>query len=226
MLPGKPQSNFKVQIRQTSVGTVTVFPNLTYFADVRIAEIQTMLRNQACIGISHYCLGMLTLMSPGTVYPSVYTCGSVGGSEVWEDTGNIWEHSGCDNWGGGCYWHPTRGGQDAAKHPPMHRTTAHDQELCGPKCQWCQGGEALFPVIQNTQLRRHQACQQALPSPLVRVTAGLRAQHIRDCSPGVPPTCKTDCAAGPADSHFACCDLSYFGYNKQIVWKGKCLDSF
>lgn len=115
----------------------------------------------------------------------------------------------------------------SAKHPPMHRITAHNEELCGPKYQWCQGGEALFPIIQNAWLRRSQACQQALPSPLERITIGLLAQHIHDCSLGVPAICKTDCATGPTDSRFACGDLSCFGYNiNRLFGKANALTGF
>lgn len=37
--------------------------------------------------------------------------------------------------GEGCYWHLVAETRDDAKHPTVHRTTPHNKELPGLKCQ-------------------------------------------------------------------------------------------
>ena len=44
-------------------------------------------------------------------------------------SGNIF---GCHNLGRGCSWHLVGGGQDAAKHPTVHRTGPHSKGCPAP----------------------------------------------------------------------------------------------
>lgn len=93
------------------------------------------------------------------------------------------------------------------------------REIIWPHYQWCQGGEALFPIIQS--MTQKKPGLSALPSPLERITIGLLARHIHDCSLGVPPICKTDCALQDQQTAVLLVVTYLVLYNKQIVWKSR-----